>query len=148
MSTACIHSFPHVWCNPVKSFCSDVWNAQFNILFQFFWCVRVVFVHVLLQDPPNTEIQWPLVRGSRGPQVSRNNGTTKELIQHQHFLIFCMRRSPILLKQAVTFVNFQKSNKIHSKFLVPFSCYHFTEENVTNCLSSRDSTAYSDFWGV
>jgi hypothetical protein len=26
-SDACIHSFPHVWCNPVKSFCSD-WNGS------------------------------------------------------------------------------------------------------------------------
>jgi hypothetical protein len=28
---ACIHSFPDVCCNPVKRFCSDIWNAPDEI---------------------------------------------------------------------------------------------------------------------
>jgi hypothetical protein len=59
-----------------------------------------------------------------------------------------MRHSPILLKPAVLFVNFQKGNEIHNQFLVTFSCYRFTEVNGTNYPPSRDSTPYSDFWGL
>jgi hypothetical protein len=65
--------------------------------------------------------------GIEGAQVSRNNATIKELAQHLQCLIYCISRSPILLKPAVLFVNFQKGNEIHNQFLLTFSCYRFTE---------------------
>jgi hypothetical protein len=53
--------------------------------------------------------------------------------------------SPILLKPAVLFVNFQKGNETHNQFPVAFSCYRFTVENGTSSPLLRDSTPYSDF---
>jgi hypothetical protein len=83
--------------------------------------------------------------GIGGPEVSRNNATTKELTQHLHCWICCICRRPILLKPTVLFVNFQKGNEIHNQFLVMFTCYHFTEGNGTNYPPSRDSTPSSNF---
>jgi hypothetical protein len=71
--------------------------------------------------------------------------TTKELTQHLHCWIFCMCHSPILLKLAVLFIDFQKGNEIHNQLLVMFSCYCFTEENGVTYPLSRESTPYSEF---
>jgi hypothetical protein len=120
-------------------------------------CTAQYFVSVLLmcagcfciRSPSKTPKDGNLVAidpGSRGrPQVSRNKATTKELAQHLRCLICCMRLSPILLKPAVLFVNFQKGNEIHNQFLVTFGCYRFTEETGISYPPSRDSTPYSDF---
>jgi hypothetical protein len=116
-SDACFHSLPHVWCNPVKSFCSD--SPILKCRAQYFYSILVMcascFVHVLLQKAPKTEIQWWQIWGSRGPQVLRNNATTKELTQHLHCRICCVCHSPILLKPAILLNNFQKGNEKKSK---------------------------------
>jgi hypothetical protein len=123
------------------------WNFKFTA--QYFvsillMCMGCFCIHSALK-PPKTEIQWRYIQGLREPQALRNNVTTKELAQHLHCWISCMRHRPILLKSAVLFVNFQKGNEIHNQLLVTFSCYHFTEENGANYPPPWDSTPYSDF---
>ena len=44
-------SSPHDWSNKVKSFISVAWSAHFSILFQFFWCVWVVFYTFCFKNP-------------------------------------------------------------------------------------------------
>lgn len=68
-----IHSFSHVWCELVKFFCSDICNAQLNILFQFFKYVQVIFIHNLLEKPPAWQQQ--ILRLS-GPQILTNKVST------------------------------------------------------------------------
>jgi hypothetical protein len=122
-SNACIHSFPHVCCNPVKSFCSDVWNTQLSILFQFFQCVWVVFVHILLQKPPKTDGDRSGDQGGhkfreimRPPKNSLNICTVE---------IAACAIAPSCSKPAVLFVSFQKGNEIHNQFLVTFRLFSF-----------------------
>jgi hypothetical protein len=45
------YSSPHVWCHKVKSYISVSWSAHFSILFQFFWCVWVVFYTFSFKNP-------------------------------------------------------------------------------------------------
>lgn len=128
-----------------ECFWSRVWIAQASVLFQLFWCVRVVFVHVLLETSPKTSIWWWYIRGPGGPQISINNATTTELAQRPYCWIICVLLSPILLKPAILLVSFQEWNEIHKQFLVTSRRYLFTEENGSNYPPSRDSTPYSDF---
>jgi hypothetical protein len=91
------------------------------MLFHFFKCMQVVVVvvvvHVRLQSTPHTENRWRQILSSRGPQVSTNNATTKDLAQ---LLTRWICRVP---KPAVSFVNFQTENWSHNQFLVTFSYY-------------------------
>jgi hypothetical protein len=126
------------------------------------WCLKCTaqyFVSILLMcvgclctrspsKPPKDRNPVAIHPGIEGGQVSRNNATTKVLAQHLHCWSCCMRRSPILLKPAVSFVNFKKGNEINSQFLVTFTWYRFTEEIGTNYPPSGDSTPYSGFQGV